>query len=50
MAKTILIVDDSAVVRQAMQDVLSSDPHIEVVGSAPENGTRSLAKSGTGPA
>jgi two-component system chemotaxis response regulator CheB len=30
----VLIVDDSAVVRQTMTDILSSDPSIEVVGSA----------------
>ena len=30
----VLIVDDSAVVRQTMEDILSSDPLIEVVGSA----------------
>lgn len=30
----VLIVDDSAVVRQTMTDILSSDPSIEVIGSA----------------
>ncbi len=30
----VLIVDDSAVVRQAMRDILSSDPQIEVIGVA----------------
>ena len=30
----VLIVDDSAVVRQALTDVLSSDPQIEVIGTA----------------
>ena len=30
----VLIVDDSAVVRQAITDILSSDPSIEVVGAA----------------
>src|SRR5208337_4882848 len=30
----VLIVDDSAVVRQAITDILSSDPAFEVVGSA----------------
>jgi two-component system chemotaxis response regulator CheB len=30
----VLIVDDSAVVRQAMNEILSSDPHIEVIGVA----------------
>ncbi len=30
----VLIVDDSAVVRQAMTDILSSDPSIEVIGAA----------------
>ncbi|OEU75575.1 MAG: chemotaxis response regulator protein-glutamate methylesterase [Desulfuromonadales bacterium C00003068] len=35
MAKIkVLIVDDSAVVRQALQAVLESDPHIEVIGTA----------------
>jgi len=30
----VLIVDDSAVVRQTMADILSSDPHIEVMATA----------------
>jgi two-component system, chemotaxis family, protein-glutamate methylesterase/glutaminase len=30
----VLIVDDSAVVRQALQSILSTDPHIEVLGTA----------------
>ncbi len=30
----VLIVDDSAVVRQSLEDILSSDPSIEVMGSA----------------
>jgi two-component system chemotaxis response regulator CheB len=30
----VLIVDDSAVVRNTLEEVLSSDPHIEVVGTA----------------
>ncbi len=30
----VLIVDDSAVVRQSLQDILSSDPRIEVMGTA----------------
>jgi two-component system chemotaxis response regulator CheB len=30
----VLIVDDSAVVRQAMTEILSSDPHIEVIAVA----------------
>jgi len=30
----VLIVDDSAVVRQSLADLLSSDPHIEVIGTA----------------
>jgi two-component system chemotaxis response regulator CheB len=37
MGKTkirVLIVDDSAVVRQTLSDVLSSDPEIEVIGTA----------------
>jgi len=32
----VLIVDDSAVVRQALSDVLSSDPEISVIGTAPD--------------
>ncbi|HOI08800.1 MAG TPA: chemotaxis response regulator protein-glutamate methylesterase [Deltaproteobacteria bacterium] len=32
----VLIIDDSALVRKLLTDVLSSDPHIEVVGSAPD--------------
>ncbi|MBF0426189.1 MAG: chemotaxis response regulator protein-glutamate methylesterase [Magnetococcales bacterium] len=32
----VLIVDDSAVVRQTMEKVLSSDPMIEVIGHAPD--------------
>src|SRR5271165_935913 len=31
---TVLIVDDSAVVRQTLKEVLSSDPEIEVIGTA----------------
>ncbi len=35
MAKVkVLIVDDSALVRQALEDILSSDQHIEVIASA----------------
>jgi len=30
----VLIVDDSAVVRQTLSDVLSADPAIEVIGTA----------------
>ena len=30
----VLIVDDSAVVRQSLSDVLSGDPQIEVIGTA----------------
>lgn len=30
----VLIVDDSAVVRQTLCEVLSSDPEIEVIGTA----------------
>ncbi|MBI5675807.1 MAG: chemotaxis response regulator protein-glutamate methylesterase [Nitrospirae bacterium] len=32
----VLIVDDSSVVRQTLKDVLSSDPMIEVMGTAPD--------------
>ncbi|MGN7614582.1 protein-glutamate methylesterase/protein-glutamine glutaminase [Magnetococcales bacterium HHB-1] len=32
----VLIVDDSAVVRQALTRILSSDPQIEVIGNAPD--------------
>jgi two-component system, chemotaxis family, protein-glutamate methylesterase/glutaminase len=32
----VLVVDDSAVVRQILQGVLSADPEIEVVGTAPD--------------
>lgn len=32
----VLVVDDSAVVRQTLKDVLESDPHIEVIGVAPD--------------
>jgi two-component system chemotaxis response regulator CheB len=32
----VLIVDDSAVVRQTLSDVLASDPEIEVMGTAPD--------------
>ena len=31
---SVLIVDDSAVVRQTLSEILSSDPHIEVIGTA----------------
>ncbi len=32
----VLIVDDSAVVRHALKEILSSDPGIEVIGAAPD--------------
>jgi two-component system chemotaxis response regulator CheB len=32
----VLVVDDSAVVRQTLVEVLSSDPHIEVIATAPD--------------
>ena len=32
----VLIVDDSAVVRQVLSDILSSDKNIEVIGTAPD--------------
>jgi two-component system chemotaxis response regulator CheB len=44
MAKTrILVVDDSALVRRLVSDVLSSEPDLEVIGTAP-NGRIALAK------
>lgn len=36
MTVKVLIVDDSALMRQLLTEVLSSDPDIEVVGSAPD--------------
>lgn len=39
----VLVVDDSAVIRRILTDVLSSDPEIEVVGTA-SNGTMALEK------
>lgn len=39
----VLIVDDSVVIRRLLTDILSSDPQIEVVGTAP-NGRIALAK------
>lgn len=39
----VLIVDDSVVIRQMLFDVLSADPHIEVVGRA-SNGHLAIAK------
>ena len=35
MAIQVYVVDDSAVVRQAIQHILSGDPDIQLVGSAP---------------
>ena len=32
----VLIVDDSALVRQALTEILSSDPQIEVIAAAPD--------------
>ena len=32
----VLIIDDSAVSRRALSDILSTDPAIEVVGTAPD--------------
>src|SRR2546423_1111530 len=44
MTKTrVLIVDDAVVVRRLLTDALSSDPALEVVGTAP-NGSIALAK------
>jgi two-component system, chemotaxis family, protein-glutamate methylesterase/glutaminase len=39
----VLVVDDSAVIRRLLTDILSSDPSIEVVGTA-ANGSIALAK------
>ena len=39
----VLVVDDSAVIRQVVTGELSADPEIEVVGTAP-NGKIALAK------
>lgn len=36
MAVRVLIVDDSALIRQMLTSILSSDPEIEVIGSAPD--------------
>lgn len=36
MAIKVLIVDDSAVVRRTLTEILSSDPDLEVVGAAPD--------------
>ncbi len=43
MPVRVLVVDDSVVVRRLVSDVLSSDPGIEVVGTAP-NGRLALTK------
>ena len=32
----VLIVDDSAVVRKTLREIYSSDPELEVVGTAPD--------------
>jgi len=32
----VLIVDDSATVRQTLQEILSEDPELEVIGAAPD--------------
>ena len=32
----VLIVDDSAVVRKTLKEIYSSDPELEVVGTAPD--------------
>ena len=34
MSIKVLIIDDSAVVRQTMTEILSSDPEIQVIGTA----------------
>jgi two-component system, chemotaxis family, protein-glutamate methylesterase/glutaminase len=39
----VLVVDDSSVIRRLLTDILSADPQIEVVGTAP-NATLALAK------
>jgi two-component system, chemotaxis family, protein-glutamate methylesterase/glutaminase len=44
MAKIrVLVVDDSVVIRRLLTEILAQDPHIEVVGTAP-NGRIALAK------
>ena len=32
----VLIIDDSAVARQTLKNILSEDPELEVVGTAPD--------------
>jgi len=32
----VLLIDDSAVVRQTLSEVLTHDPHIDVIGTAPD--------------
>ena len=46
----VLIVDDSAVVRQTLSEVLSRDPEIEVIGTAsdPVHRRRTHRRAGTG--
>ncbi|MGE3775794.1 MAG: response regulator, partial [Pirellulaceae bacterium] len=39
----VLVVDDSVVIRRLLTDILSQDPDIEVVGTAP-NGRIALSK------
>ena len=41
----VLVVDDSALMRQMLSDILKSDPRIEVVGTA-RDGVDALAKIG----
>ena len=36
MPYKVLIIDDSAVVRQTLTQIYSSDPDLEVVGTAPD--------------
>ena len=36
MSVKVLIVDDSALVRQLLTEILSKDPEIEVIGAAPD--------------
>ncbi len=43
----VLIVDDSALMRRLLSDLLSSDPGIEVIGTAPTAAKQSFRQSGS---